>query len=222
MSHRRSHRYPVEIVRRRIPVGGEILDLRCVRDIDSLIDRMTPSELADEKMPYYGQLWPASIALARWLWKRRDLAGKEILELGCGVGLSGIVAARAGAKLVFADYFPEALDLARDNARRLGVTNAEFLHLDWRDRGFMRRFDRILASDVLYEARNHDPIRAFLARALRPGGDAVIADPQRPNSKPFFEAAAADFVVHLEEMPVQEKETTLTVSIAHMQPRVKT
>lgn len=219
MSHHPSHRYPVEIVRRRVPVGGEILELRCVRDIDALIDRMTPSEIADEKLPYYGQLWPASIALARWLWRRPDLAGKEILDLGCGVGLQGIVAARKGAKLVFADYFPEALDLARENARSLAVKDAEFLHLDWRDRDFFRRFDVILASDVLYEARNHEPIRLFLQRALRPSGEAVIADPLRPNSKMFFESVAAEFAVRFEEIPVQDKDVTITVSIAQMKRR---
>lgn len=216
MSRSRPYRYPVEIVRRRVPVGGEILELRCVRNIDSLIDRMTASELADEKIPYYGELWPAAIALARGIWKRRDLAGKDVLDLGCGIGLTGIVAARGGARVVFADYFPEALDLARDNARDLGVKDAEFLHLDWRDNSFFRRFDLVMASDVLYEIRNHEPIRAFLRRVLRPQGEVIISDPQRPNAKLFFEAAASEYSVEMEQVPVQEKNVKLDVALVRM------
>lgn len=212
---RRAFRYPVEIVRRRIPVGGEMLELRCVRDLDALIDRMTVSELADEKMPYYGQLWPSSIALARWVWKSRSLEGKDVMDLGCGVGLAGIAAARKGARVIFADYFPEALDLARDNARQNGCANVEFLHVDWRDPHFFRACDVILAADVLYEARNHEPIRRFFSRNLRPGGMAAISDPQRPNSKPFFDSLAGEVAVSSETVSVQDKDRTIPVDIVH-------
>lgn len=215
----RAFRYPVQFSRRRVPVGAEMLELRHVRDIDALIDRMTPEELRDEKIPYYGQLWPASVGLARWLWRNREPRGKRVLDLGCGVGLPGIVAARKGARVLFADYFPEALDLARENARRNGCSGQEFLPVDWRDRGFRRTFDLILASDVLYEARNHEPVLDFLRCSLPADGEAVIADPGRPKSMNFFEMAAPFFKQRAEEVAVQERELTIQVTIVSMSMR---
>ncbi|XP_030376340.1 methyltransferase-like protein 23 [Scaptodrosophila lebanonensis] len=48
--------------------------------------------------------WPCAPILAHFLWERRqELAGKRILELGCGTALPGILSAKCGAKVVLSD-----------------------------------------------------------------------------------------------------------------------
>jgi hypothetical protein len=46
-------------------------------------------------------------------------------------------------------------------------------------------FDLILGADVLYERRNAPAIAAFLARHLRPEGEAWITDQGRPQAQEF-------------------------------------
>jgi predicted nicotinamide N-methyase len=184
---------PGDLRTRRIALGPGVVRIREVRDVDRWIDRLRPEEMADERMPYFGNLWPAGLALARRIWREGDLGGREVLDLGCGVGVVGIAAAMRGARVTFADIFEEALDLARANARDAGHPDCETLRLDWRDRSFSRSFDVVAGADLFYERRHHEPLLDFLARVIRPSGCALLSDPCRPNSDPFFERAAERF-----------------------------
>jgi ribosomal protein L11 methylase PrmA len=115
-----------------------------------------------------------------------SLRGKHVLELGCGLGLLGVVAARDGARVLCTDYEDEALAFARRNALLNGCHYVRFRLVDWRRPALKRRYDAILASDVIYEARNFGPLVALLQRFLSRGGCAFFADPGRPNAVPFF------------------------------------
>ncbi|HET6202006.1 MAG TPA: methyltransferase domain-containing protein [Planctomycetota bacterium] len=194
---------PGEVRALRVPLGPTVVRVRVLRDVDPWMERLTSDEVRDERFPYFGELWPAGLALARWIWRRDEVRGREVLDLGCGVGLPGIAAGMRGARVVFADIFEEALALARENAEGAGVRGAEYLRLDWRDASFDRRFDAVLGADLYYESRHHGPLLEFFARAVRPGGFVVAADPRRPNSDPFFEEAARRFAVEGSELEVE-------------------
>ena len=49
--------------------------------------------------------------------------GDQVLDMGTGCGVNGILAARAGADVLALDVNPEAVRAARDNARRNGVAD---------------------------------------------------------------------------------------------------
>ncbi|MFM8980376.1 MAG: hypothetical protein ACKOSS_07935, partial [Planctomycetia bacterium] len=51
-------------------------------------------------------------------------------------------------------------------------------------------FDVVLGADVLYEARNAEPVAAFLAAHLAAGGEAWLADPGRLHARDFPAVAA--------------------------------
>ncbi|WAQ94953.1 MET18-like protein [Mya arenaria] len=57
-------------------------------------------------------VWECSLDLAKYLDSCPDsLAGKTVLELGCGAGIPGIVAIKHGASLLhFQDYNPEVME----------------------------------------------------------------------------------------------------------------
>ena len=67
------------------------------------------------------------------------------------------MAALQGARVLSTDYEAAALAFARYNARRNGCQQARFQLMDWRYPTLRRRYDYILASDVIYEARNFGP-----------------------------------------------------------------
>ena len=73
--------------------------------------------------PFWAVVWPAAAVLARYLLDHPTrVAGRRVLEIGCGGAVAGIAAARAGAALVVAnDVDPAALRVAARNAAANGV-----------------------------------------------------------------------------------------------------
>lgn len=71
---------------------------------------------------------------------------KTVLDLGTGTGaiLISLLAARAGTTGLGTDISEKALDVARHNARRIGV-NARFRHADWYQ-GVTGSFDLIVSN----------------------------------------------------------------------------
>jgi predicted nicotinamide N-methyase len=137
--------------------------------------------------PYWSVLWRSGLALACEL-DGMQLRGRRVVELGCGLGLPSIAAARAGAEVLATDACPDALELVSHNARANHV-RVETATLDWSNPGELAtrgRFDLVLAADVLYERGSVAPLLSLLPN-LAP--EAWVADPGRPAAGAFVEEA---------------------------------
>lgn len=139
----------------------------------------------DDRLPYWADLWPASVVLARFL---RGLQGQHrmLLELGCGSGVVATAAARAGFDVTATDYYADSPHFARANAWRNAQVDITARCADWNSWPTdLRGFDLIVASDVLYEQRNAPLIARVIAQSLGPNGEGWIADPGRVGSAGF-------------------------------------
>lgn len=188
--------------RLRLPGLPGVLRLLRPPSVDALLDRLDPAAPgAEERIPYWAELWPSSLALAAWL-----LAGRgprrpgPSLELGCGLGLVGLVALRLGWDLELADRDPSACALARLNLARNGFDPERVRRLDW-NAAPLARYATVLAADILYERAFADPLARFLGAALTTDGRAYIAEPGRAVAAPCLERLAADFA--LRELPLR-------------------
>ncbi|MDB4951179.1 MAG: Methyltransferase type 12 [Gemmatimonadetes bacterium] len=147
------------------------------RAAEELID---PAEFdADERLPYWADLWPSARALARFLLDRREPPAGRAVELGCGVALPSLALRSIGASVVATDYYDEALRFAEANAERNGIPPLPTMNLDWRRPPEAEPYDLVLAADVLYERRNAEALRDLLPRITRAGGEVLLADPGR-------------------------------------------
>jgi predicted nicotinamide N-methyase len=179
------HRYDTTDV--TLTIQNRSVHMTKITDLDVLLEEVDPVRFTeDERLPYWAELWPSAVALARYTVQCLDVSGRQVLELGCGLGLVGVVAALQGARVLCTDYEPEALAFARHNARCNASRGIHFRLVDWRQPALRRRYDYILASDVIYEVRNFGPLVALLQRFLARGGAAIFAEPGRPNAIPFF------------------------------------
>jgi len=168
---------------------GLTLDVLLPHAADELIDEEEFE--ADERLPYWADLWPSARALARWLLDGPVPAG-PVLELGCGVALPSLALRSRGADVLATDYYPDALAFARANAERNGLPELRTALLDWRAvPPEMGRFGAVLAADVLYELRNAESLALALPRLVAPGGRAVVADPGRVYRGEFLDRMAA-------------------------------
>jgi 2-polyprenyl-3-methyl-5-hydroxy-6-metoxy-1,4-benzoquinol methylase len=114
------------------------------------------------------------------------------LELGCGLGLPSLVAARAGFAVTATDYEEPALEGVRYNAAQNGISTIETRVLDWRNiPADLGRFDRVVAADVLYESHHAAALAGVIARTLAPGGQALVADPCRTRAAGFMDVCRA-------------------------------
>ncbi len=159
-------------------------------DMEALWERIGDEDFGeDERMPYWAELWPASLVLCRWLFARREtIAGKWCLELGCGLGLSAMAGAGAGARVAAMDYEWRAVIRARNNAVRNLAVPPFFTRMDWRAPGFRPgAFDFIWGSDILYETRFHAPLTPLFRSLLAPGGRNWLAAPERKVSAPVWQ-----------------------------------
>ena len=179
-----------EEVDERIDIGAWTLSVLRPRDAESLIDEEAFG--ADEFLPYWAEVWPSGVALARHV-ALLELAGLRVLELGCGLGLPSLAAALAGADVLATDWAEDALELLRRNAGRNGVTVRTGV-LRWEEPDTLAgaSFDLVLAADVLYESRNAAPLLALLGLTVEPGGVALVSDPGRRHAGAFFTAARRD------------------------------
>jgi predicted nicotinamide N-methyase len=137
--------------------------------------------------PYWSVLWRSGVALAREL-EGMPLRGRRVVELGCGLAVPSIAAARAGAAVLATDAWPEALALVTRNAHANGV-RLDTATVDWAEAGKLVRqapFDLVLGADILYERAS---VAALLELLPRLAPEAWIADPSRPAADAFLEQA---------------------------------
>jgi ETFB lysine methyltransferase len=157
--------------------GGFRVDVILPAASEELIDETEFN--VDERLPYWAELWPSARALARHLLDQPEVSGPA-LELGCGVALPSLVLRHRGIEVLATDFYEDALHFARANGTRNGLAGLATRLVDWRTPpADLGNFNLILASDVLYEARNVEPLVLALERLLAPSGAALIADPGR-------------------------------------------
>ncbi|MDY6845329.1 MAG: methyltransferase domain-containing protein [Thermodesulfobacteriota bacterium] len=182
--HKLSWCYKVK--EREFNFNGNVVRLVTVENLNEILENLDTKYIIDGgRIPYFAELWPSSIALSQYIISNLDVVGKRVLDLGCGLGLVGIVASLRGAHVVFGDYETDALAFSKKNSLLNYCKNVEFLNIDWRRPPKIEPFDVIFASDIVYEDEEFLYLESFLKECLR--GFAIVAEPNRKIAQRFFE-----------------------------------
>lgn len=180
-------------------VGAHRYALDALESFEKAVDRLygrikgqaTQRELEDLS-PMFGVIWGSARALAARLdAEGTGLAGRTLIELGCGLALPSMVASRHGARVLATDQHVGTEVLLRRNQAQNGLSFA-FDRLDWRTRPQIGTFDRVVASDVLYDRELAAALAAAFAALLAPEGLGMVADPGRPWLEDFVQAARGE------------------------------
>lgn len=172
-----------------VEVEGRTWHLDRAGDLEALWDSMDHADMDDdERLPYWVELWPASVLLGRWLVRNaKVIRGKRCLDLGCGLGLTGMIASDAGAEVVAFDYEWSAVRFALHNGEVNTVRQPLWTVMDWRKPAFRDHgFDFIWGGDVLYEKRFFEPLKLLFRSSLAEGGKIWIGEPVRTVSRPVW------------------------------------
>ena len=149
---------------------------------------------AGRPVPYWARPWPSGQALAAHL-RDHPPAGR-VLELGCGLALPSVVAARAGARVLATDGHTDAVAFAA-HVLAINEVEGEVAHVDWAEHGdqLVERgpWDLVLAADVLYTRENVNAASRLFHRLVAPTGALILADPNRKGAQGFLATARAMF-----------------------------
>lgn len=187
-------RYQTRLIDLR--VGEHDYRIRALKDLQQFDDPDLAAErlgISSAMWSLFGQLWPTGLQLANEI-AIRDIAGKRILEIGCGLALSSLIAHKRQADVTASDRHPLAEDFLSQNSALNGLSGVPYNHLEWdarRDRS-LGGFDLIIGSDVLYE-RGHIALLANVVKLYAHAhAEVLIADPGRGNCGAMNTAMQAD------------------------------
>lgn len=201
-------------------IGSFPLHLHSLKDMDKALDEICkqydPTNAEEEELllnlcPYFGIVWPSARGLATFISERKSqFTKKKGIEVGCGLGLPAILAAKTGAQMQATDFHPDVADWVQKNAA-LNEVRIEYKKWDWTnldakpDSVTLGEYDFVLASDVLYERRHQEDLVRALARLIHSKGSIYLSDPGRiylENALKEFERLGferADFSYEVEE-----------------------
>jgi len=176
----------LDLVEETVVLADRELSILRPRDGEALLDEGAFAR-HDEYLPYWVELWPSGMALARAI-AGRALRGARVLELGCGLALPSIAAALAGGRVLATDWSAHAVAVATENARRNGVELDADVVSWYAPEELVQAgpWDLVLAADVLYEARNVPVLEELLPRLVGDRGEVWLADPGRPAGEDFL------------------------------------
>ncbi|MBL8794069.1 MAG: methyltransferase [Planctomycetia bacterium] len=184
-------------VREQVFVEDQTFIITRPDKVDRLSGHRDPSAGTEEEeyIPFWADLWPAARMLAKAILKEpwpQPVNGQPLtaMEIGCGLGLAGVVALSRGLRVIFSDYDATALRYAADNARINGYRDFDVLQLDWRQPPPGLQVPVVLGSDLIYQMEMAPVLAALLKKILAPGGVVLLADQERVPAPAFREALA--------------------------------
>ncbi len=173
------------------------------------------------RLPYGVALWPAAIALAHEVASRAEaFRGKQVLELGAGTGMPGIVAASVGARVVQTDRHELAMSVCKRNGERNGIRTIEHRLADWTTWHDTTRYDWIIGSDILYSETMHPYLRPIFESNLADGGRVLLSDPFRDVSIRLLEAMEeSGWKISLSKWSVGEDAAPRSIGLFELSPQ---
>jgi 2-polyprenyl-3-methyl-5-hydroxy-6-metoxy-1,4-benzoquinol methylase len=175
-------------------IGSYPIHIQALKDLDRSLEEIcrvyepvnnTEEELLLDLCPYFGVIWPSARALSIYMSERKSqFSKKKGIEVGCGLGLSSIIAAKIGAEMIASDFHPDVGDWVKANAQ-LNQVRLAYAQWNWTELNSLPEqiklgsYDFVLASDVLYESRHPEDLARALARLVNPKGSIYLSDPGR-------------------------------------------
>ena len=171
-----------------IEFGNLDIHVRSLRDHLQYQDPHGKAEklgISSATWPLFGVLWDSSRVLAH-LMSEFEVAGKRILEVGCGIGLASLVLNHRRANIWATDYHPEAESFLLENIKLNAGPSIPFVRTGWGDpKTDLGVFDLLIGSDLLYERDHSDLLSAFIDQHAAPQCQVIIVDPGRGNHGRF-------------------------------------
>jgi len=166
-----------------IEIGKHDIHFRSLRDRRQYEDGLGEAELigiSSASWPIAGVVWPSEEVLAQ-LMADYSIAGRRILEVGCGIGLACLLLNERNADVSATDIHPSCGDNLQYNTQLNNGQFIPFLRAAWEDVPDQNfgRFDLIIGSDLLYEDQHARSLAQFIQKLSNPRCEVLLIDANR-------------------------------------------
>jgi len=187
-----------------IEFGDIDIHVRTLRDKQQYSDDDNVAEklgISSASWPLFGTVWASGEVLAH-LMLDFQIAGKRILEVGCGIGLSSLLLNHRLADISATDYHPEAGNFLAENTRLNKDRDIPFMRAGWGDIDCgIGKFDLIIGSDLLYEPDHAELLSAFINLHAKPHCEVILVDPGRGNAARYSKKMVSLGYTHSQSHP---------------------
>ena len=207
-----SFRKQYETDTKDVTIRGRSFRFFVAKSLETFID---PRDIFHD-FPLWIKIWEASIILADYFAGLKAEPEKKFLEIGCGVGLVGIVASAFGHHVTATEYNPDALNFARANAILNKASNIEIKELNWNKPQLKGSFDTIIGSEIIYKESDYQPISNLFKTYLKNGGEIILAERIRKTSMEFMRQMGDSFDITAQKKVFRSKEKEIAVMLCRM------
>ncbi len=185
----------IELEAKPLAIAGKRLEILCVKDLEPFIADLEQSGGEGvEGFPFWVKIWEASIVLTDRLLHMDLEKSRNILELGAGMGITGLFLGAFGYRVTVSDNNPDALALIRRNAAHNNLDNIRVTELDWHHPEIKETFDMICGSELIYKKSDAKPVIDILLQMLAKDGTVYLAhDISRMSMMHFLTEAEPHF-----------------------------
>jgi predicted nicotinamide N-methyase len=145
--------------------------------------------ISEALWPIFGLLWPSGSYLANRVASRVFRDGETMLEIGCGLALSSLVAHRRGLDVTATDIHPMAEAFLLENIRLNQLAPMKYFRSAWSELPApaitLGRFDFLVGSDLLYERDEECVLANYIDRHASDQAEIILIDPNRGNRSVF-------------------------------------
>ncbi len=198
---------PSEVV-----INGSNLTFYLPKTIDRFID---PSDVMNN-FPLWTKIWEASGVLAGYIADMPVEKDKSFLEIGAGVGVVGISAAKAGHRVTLTEYNPDALNFAKANAVKNNCRDLIIEKLDWNAPHLTGRFDCIMGSELVYKETNITPLFNLFKKYLKPDGEIILAESVKETGLTFWRRMQEYFDIKVNKQTLTSNSDKMHIVIFKM------
>jgi len=159
-----------------VGIGGRQLEIFGIGNWDRIL--ATLAEKGDaylKEFPFWIKFWEASFVLADDLMRSPPAPGSEVLEIGAGMGLTGLFLGSLGYRVTITDFDEDVLALLQHNVDHNRLETVTVRRLDWLLPDLGGTFDRICGSEVVYQERFFSPMIDLFYRYLAADGAVHLA-----------------------------------------------
>lgn len=183
-----------EIATQDIAIGKIDLEIRTLKNKQQYYDPAGLAEsigISSATWSLFGVIWQSAVVLANRI-EGMNLESINVLELGCGIALPGMIAAKRGGNITVSDYHPLAESFLAQNIILNHLPTIKYVTGDWRKPiTRMGRFDLVIASDVLYEREHPEQLASFIDCHATENAKVIIVDPKRRHGNKFVKLMKA-------------------------------
>jgi predicted nicotinamide N-methyase len=181
------------------------------KKLDDLLD----SSDIQHQFPLWVKIWEASLILADHLVSQNQLS-KSLLELGAGLGTTGIIAESFGYKVTATEYDAQALQFLMANAHANDCKTIDIQHLDWHNPNIEGQFDIIAGSELIYKESDFEPLIALFQKYLLPGGEILLANEPRKLYEPFLDILKSRYKIEIWRKRLRAIDKTKTILLTRL------